>query len=319
MRAGVRRPYKDLSLQQLRSLGVVCRLGSYAEAARSLHVSTSTVWEQMRGLERQLEAALLETDGGRVRPTPEGQQLLELVRPLLAGLESAKEVLHQHRGRPPASITLVSGMRMLLEEVGEAVARFRRRYDRVRLRCLYAEDRTIEALVEHGEADLGLMLEPGPGRPLKSTLVYEPAYALEFVLVAPPRHPLLHKRGLKLRDILRHPLVLGVPGTTSRRRIEEVLHRTDLHRELAVAVETNSAAMTFAYVRAGAGLGITAGHRRGPLARGVGVRPLGHWFGAARFVFVWTRGAYVPPAQRELADLIRAAAAGDPPPGRAGK
>jgi DNA-binding transcriptional LysR family regulator len=285
----------------------VCRLGSYTAAARALHVSTSTVWEQMRGLERQFEVVLLESEGGAIQPTAEGRRLLELTVPLLAGLASAKEVLHQGRGRPPASITLVSGMRMLLEEVGEALARFRRHYPGVRVRCLYAEDRTIETLVEHGEADLGLMLEPGPGRPLKPTLVYEPAYELEYGLITPPRHPLLRKRGLRLRDIAAHPLVVGSPGTTSRRRIDEVFHHHDLLRKLTIAVESNSAAMTLAYVRAGIGLGIAGGYRRGLLAQGLGVRPLGHWFGAARFVFVWQSGAYVPPAQRELADRIRAA------------
>jgi DNA-binding transcriptional LysR family regulator len=311
----MRRPYKDLGLSQLRSFVAVCRLGGYAETARQLGVSTSTVWEQMRGLDRQLGVALLESAGGRVRPTPEGQQLLELVRPLLAGLESAKEVLHQQRGRPPEQITLVSGMRMLLEEVGEALARFRDRYPTVRLRCLYAEDRTIEALVGHGEADLGLMLEPGPGRAPDPALVYEPAYELEYVLVTPPRHPLARRRGLRLRDVARHPLVVGTPGTTSRRRIEEVFHHHGLLRALHIAVETNSAAMTLAYVRAGAGVGIAGGYRRGALAQGLGIRPLGRWFGAARFVFVWQRGAYAPPAQRELADLIRAAVAGGDSPG----
>jgi hypothetical protein len=67
-------------------------------------------------------------------------------------------------------------------------------------------------------------------------------------------------------------------------------------------------AMTYAYVRVGAGIGLGAGHRRGLLGRGLGVRPLGRWFGAARYVFVWLRGSYVPPAQRQLADLIRTAA-----------
>jgi DNA-binding transcriptional LysR family regulator len=308
----MRKPYKNLSLQQIRNFCEVCRLGSYAEAGRRLHLSTSTVWEQVRGLERQFEASLLESSNGALRPTPEGRQLLELVLPLLAGLESAKEVLQQQRGLPPEAITLVSGMRMLMEEVGQAIVPFQLRYPNVRLRLLYAEDRDIEALVERGEVDLALVLEPGPGRASKPTVHHEPAYELDYVLVTPPRHPLLRKRGLCLGDIVRYPLVLGAPGTSSRRRIEEVLHRHNLLAALQVAVETNSAALTFAYVRAGAGVGITAGNPRGFLCHGLGVRALGKWFGAARYVFLWARGAYVPPAQRALADLIRASIQGDP-------
>jgi LysR family cys regulon transcriptional activator len=265
----------------------------------------------MRGLERYFEAVLLESAGGDVRPTAEGRQLLNLTLPILAGLESAKEVLHQHRGRPPESITLASGMRMLLEEVGDALPNFLKQYPSVRLKCLHVEDRAIEAMVEHGEANLGLMLAPTASRRSDSTLLYEPAYARSFELITPPRHPLLRKRALRLGDVLRHPLVIGTPGTSSRQRIEELLHREGLSGKLRVAVESNSAAMTFAYVRAGAGIGIAPGYQRGSLGRGLGTRSLGHWLGEARYVFVWLRGAYIPPATRALADSIRAAVAED--------
>lgn len=312
----MRKPYKDLSLVQLRSFHEVCRLGSYAEAARHLGLSTSTVWEQLQGLGRYFEADLLEAAHGRVRPTADGQTLHNLVLPLLAGLDSAKGVLREHRGRPPEHLTLVSGMRMLVDEVALALAGFRAEFPGVRVRCLHADDRRVEAMVADGEADLGLMLEPGPGTTPRPVLGYEPAYELDFLLVTPPGHPLLAKRGLTLADVLAHPLVLTAPGSTSRRRIDEALHRDDLTGRARVAAETNSAVLSLAYVRAGVGVAITTGHRRGFLGQGLGLRPLGDWFGVARYVFVRLRGAYLPPALGRFADLIREAARDDPPPRR---
>lgn len=306
----MRKPYKTINLEQVRSFCELCQLGSYTKVARRQHVTTSTVWERVRGLERQFEVALVENRNGVLRPTPEGRRLLELLLPLLTELESTREVFRQRRGLLPESITLVSGMRMLMEEVGQALVLFQRRYPKVRLRLIYAEDREIESLVELGRADLGLMLEPGPDRSPGAAVTFEPAYELDYVLVTPPDHPLRTRRGLRLRDVVRHPLVVGAPGTSSRRRIEEVFHHHSLLGKLTVAVETNSAALTFAYVQAGAGVGITAGNPRGFLCEGLGIRPLGRWFGTARYVFVWTRGAHVPPAQRELAEMIRLCAAG---------
>jgi DNA-binding transcriptional LysR family regulator len=197
---------------------------------------------------------------------------------------------------------------MLLDEVALALVEFQKTYPRVRVRCLYADDRRIETLVEHGEADLGLILDPGPGATLRAALCYDQAYELDFLLVTPPNHPLLSRRNLRLRDLLAYPLVVGAPETTSRRRIDEALHREHLTNETRLAVETNSAALTLAYVRVGLGIGITAGHRRGFLGQGLGIRPLRKWFGAARYVFARKRGAYVPPAQQELIDRIREAA-----------
>jgi DNA-binding transcriptional LysR family regulator len=68
--------------------------------------------------------------------------------------------------------------------------------------------------------------------------------------------------------------------------------------------------LTFAYVRAGVGVGISPGHLRASLGRGLRTRSLAHWLGEARYVFVWLRGAHVPPATRALADGIRAAVTG---------
>ncbi len=301
----MRKPYKDLSLNQLRTFRTVCIVGGYAAAARELLVSTSTIWEQMRGLEQYFESTLLESNAGRLQTTAEGRQLLELIMPLLAGLESAKEVLHQHRGRPPESILLVAGMRMLLEEVAAALPVFREHYPDVRVKCMYAEDSAIESMVERGEADFGLMLKPGPSRRRRSMLVHEAAYSLSFELVAPQEHALLKKRTLSLKDLFRFPLIIGAKGTSSRSRIDEMLHKEGRSEQLKIAVETNSAAMTFAYVRAGVGIGIAPSYPQGLLGVCLGTRSLTHWLGEAHHDFVWLKGAYIPPATRMLADAIR--------------
>ena len=79
------RPYKDLSLQQLRSFCEICRTGGYAAAARGLLLTSPAVWEQLKALERHFGLALLERHGSGVRPTLHGERLLQLARPLLAG------------------------------------------------------------------------------------------------------------------------------------------------------------------------------------------------------------------------------------------
>jgi DNA-binding transcriptional LysR family regulator len=167
----------------------------------------------------------------------------------------------------------------------------------------------VEPRVLRDEADVAFTLEPGPDRPPSPVVTYEPAGEVGFLLVAPPRHPLLRQRALKLDHVVRHPLVLGEPGAYSRRRTWEVLHRHNLVARADVAVETSSDEYTLSCVRAGLGVGITIGSGRGHLYHGLGVRPLRRWFGTARVGFLWKRGAHVPPAQRELADAIRACVA----------
>jgi DNA-binding transcriptional LysR family regulator len=300
-----RRPYKELSLQQLRSFCEVCHRGGYAAAARVLLLTSPAVWEQVQALERHYGRHLLERRGQTVRPTAEGEHLLEMVRPLLAGLDSTREVLHQQDGALPGQLTLATNLRVLTEEISRGLRQFQRGYPPVRLRVFYTGN-DVDQRVLSGEADVGFTLEPGPDIPCATAVVYEPAGEVDYLLVTPPRHPLLRMRPLRLPHVARYPLVLGEPAAYSRRRVQEILHRHDLIRSVAVAVETSSDEYTLSCVRAGLGVGITIGTGQGNLYRDLGVRSLSRWFGTARVGFLWKRGAYLPPAQRELARAIQA-------------
>jgi DNA-binding transcriptional LysR family regulator len=213
-------------------------------------------------------------------------------------------VLQQQGGVLPERLTVATNLRVLTEEISRGLRHFQRSYPQLRLRILYTGN-DVEQRVLDGEADVGLTLEPGPDVPCPSALIYEAAGEVDYLLVTPPRHPLLRQRALHLRHIVQHPLVLGEPVAYSRRRVQEILHRYNLTQELRVAVETSSDEYTLSCVRAGLGVGITVGSGQGHLYRGLGVRSLRHWFGTARLGFLWKRGAHLPPAPRELAQAIR--------------
>jgi DNA-binding transcriptional LysR family regulator len=299
------RPYKELSFQQLRSFLTVRRLGSYARAAEELGLATPTVWEQLHALARYYDLPLFERRGNRMVATAEGEQLFEMVRPLVAGLDSVKEVLHEQRGALPESITVLSGPRILLEDMIEPMARFQKAHPSSRLRLVHTGGEDLDPLVERGEVDLALTLEPGPRVAPSPVVVHEPAYEMDYLLVTPPRHALTRHRHLRLQDIAKHPLIVGRPEAYARHRVEEVFYRVGLSKRLKIAVETSSDAFSLGCVQAGMGVAIIAGSPRGLLCRGLWVRSLREWFGTARFTFVWKRGALLRPSVRQLADVIR--------------
>jgi DNA-binding transcriptional LysR family regulator len=297
--------FKEVTLAQLRTFCEVCRLGGYAAAARRVLLTTPAVWEQMQALERHFGMTLLERSGSGMRPSIHGQRLLAMVQPLLAGFESTRETLHQQDGMLPQQLTLVTNLRVLVDDIGRGLRRFQEQYPPIKLRVLYTGIDDVEPRFLSGEADVVFTLEHGPERPTPQNVAYEAAAEVDYLLVAPPRHPVLRQRALELPQIVRYPLVLGEPGAYSRRRVSEVLHRYDLTQAQNVAVVTSSDEYTLACVRAGMGIGITIGTGRGHLYRGLGVRSLRRWFGTARVGFLWKQGAYVPPVHRELAESVR--------------
>jgi DNA-binding transcriptional LysR family regulator len=308
-----RHSYKEVSLSQLRSFLTICEQGGYAAAAREMPLTGPALWEQMQALERHFGMRLLERRGNGVRPTVQGQRLIEMIRPLLAGLDSTKVTLQQQDGALPARITLVTNMRVLLDEISEAMNRFHERFPKIQLRVFYLDIHDVAPRVMNDEADVAFTLEPGPDRPSPGALTFESAGEVQYLLSTPQRHPLLRQRTIRLAQVVEHPLILTEPGGYSRRRVEEVMHRHALADRMQVAVETSSDEYTLSCVRAGLGLGITVGIPDGSLYRGLSVRSLGRWFGTARVGFFWKRGARVPPVQRELAEAIRARLAGGAP------
>ncbi len=305
MSARKRRSYKEASLSQFRSFCEVCRRGGYAAAARELMLTSPAVWEQMQALEYHYGMKLLERAGPGVRPTVHGTRLLELIRPIVAGLDSTREVLQQQDGALPQQLVFVTNLRVLVEEISGAMRAFQRRFPAIRLTVHYSGSDEVEPRILEGKADLAFTLESEPTLPFSKGTVYEPAGGLDYLLITPPRHELAHREALHLHEIAKYPLVLGELEAYSRRRVQEVFHRYDLAKGLNIAVETSSDEYTIPCVRAGMGIGITLGMPQGRLYHGLKTRSLRRWFGMAGVGFLWQRGIHVPPVQREFANEIR--------------
>lgn len=75
---------RELNLDRLRTLVTIADLGSFAEAARVLHLAAPTVSLHMADLEAQVGAPLLLRKRGEVRATGVGEALVERARRLLA-------------------------------------------------------------------------------------------------------------------------------------------------------------------------------------------------------------------------------------------
>jgi DNA-binding transcriptional LysR family regulator len=258
----------------------------------------------MKGLQRHYGKRLILRQGNGVVPTAEGKLLLAMIQPVLAGLDSTRDALLQQGGERPQSLTLATNLRVLAEEISQGLRDFQVANEGMRLHLVFTGNDVPER-VESGAAEVGFTLEPGPAQDYGPTIDYQPAGEVDYLLVMPRRHPLAKARAIKLAQLAQYPLVLGEAAAYSRHRVEEVLHRHQLKAKVQIAVETSSDEYTLACVRAGMGIGITIGAGRGPLFGGLAVRSLRRWFGTARLGFVWRRGAFISPAQKELAAAVR--------------
>jgi DNA-binding transcriptional LysR family regulator len=141
--------------RRLELLLELSRLGSMREVSEFMHVTTSTVSQQIATLAREAGTPLIEPDGRRVRLTPAGQRLADHAVTILAAIEAARRDLDP--AAPPAGAVRVAAFASAFRQVLLPVARMLAgRQPEVRLHLLEHEPAEALSRLAAGEVDLAL-------------------------------------------------------------------------------------------------------------------------------------------------------------------
>ncbi|WP_429061550.1 LysR family transcriptional regulator [Aeromonas veronii] len=149
----------------LRSFVAIIDTGSFTRAGERVHLTQSTISQQIRRLEQQLGCPLLDRSGRQVVATAEGEKLLGLARRILALLAQAEEQVSE------GSISLSLGVPedFAAGAITPVLAAFARDYPEVRLEVQSGLSHEIWQRFEAGELDLALVKQTrGQGLPLAS-------------------------------------------------------------------------------------------------------------------------------------------------------
>jgi DNA-binding transcriptional LysR family regulator len=297
---------EQLTVQQLRSFCLVFEKQSYAAAGRQAGLAVPTVWEQVRALEQRSGTTLFVRRGRKIEPTPAAVVLHQSLRTLLTQLDSTLTALREEDA-DQRRMTLVTGARMMLEDLGGPLKQFRDRFPQVGLRLVHDHASDSQSLILSGEADLALALEPGPGL-IQAGVHAERAYRIDHLALFPKRHPLARKSVVRLADVVGYPLIAAHHQSYGRQLLEQALHHAGLLDKARIVVETDTSAFTIACVRAQMGVGIVAGRPRAWLSRDLVTRSLSPELGQAWIAFLWKRGLHLTPSLQALMQLIGRAA-----------
>jgi len=177
-----------LTLDQLRILDAIERLGSFSAAGTELHRATSAVSYSVRGLEEALGLPLFDRSGHRATLTPAGRRVLTEARDVLARAEHLVRLADDLRDAWEPELSLVVDGLLPLAPILRALSRFDARDTPTRLSLQVEHLGGVEHRFHGEEADLMLALDFS-GAPTLRARVMPPA---EMVLVARPDHPLMN-------------------------------------------------------------------------------------------------------------------------------
>ncbi len=179
-----------LSPWRLRLLAQLESLGTVRAVAQALHLSPSSVSQQLAVLEREAGAALLEHHGRRVALTPAGALLAGHAREILQRIEAAEDDLARRRAEPIGTVRVGSFASGLPALVLPAAVRLRADHPRLHVEATELESHDSLPALRRGELDLALVVDFHDGwLPVDDRLRAVALAGDPVVLVLPRDHP----------------------------------------------------------------------------------------------------------------------------------
>ncbi|MDQ6857934.1 MAG: LysR family transcriptional regulator [Chloroflexota bacterium] len=220
-----------VELQQLRYFVAVAERGRFTSAARDLHVAQPSISKQVRKLEAELGAVLLQRGTAGVAVTDAGAILLPWAKRVLADVDGARSevagLATLERGRLSVGAT-PSVSTVLLPRV---LAAFHAEHPGVTLSVVEAGSRDLVDRLAAGDLDLALVILPVPHEELFETA---PLLREELVLAVAKQHPLARRKTVKVADLRGVPLVMFRDGYDLRSATIAACEQAGFHPTFAI-------------------------------------------------------------------------------------
>jgi len=240
-----------MDFDQLETFLEVAKLSSFSRAAEKRFLTQPAISAQIRALEEEVGARLLDRSGGKVAITAAGKVFQKYAEETLERRRVAMVALAEMHRVPRGEIVVAANEGTCLHILPEVFAEFKREYPKVAVSVKRLEhNKILEAIVENS-CDFGVISMPVTDKRL--TVV--PIHRDELVLIAPPDHPLASRRSVKIAEVLDYPLLLPKLGRT-RDALENIFHERGV--KPTVSMELDSSELLKRFVAVGIGVGFIA-------------------------------------------------------------
>lgn len=289
-----------MEIRQLEYLVAVLDEGGFTRAAERVHVTQPGISAQVRRLERELGAELVDRTGRTVRPTAAGAAVLPYARAALAAVDGARTAVEELAGLVRGRVvlgTVVGGGAVGLPAL---LAEFRRRHPAVEFELLEATSDELLRAVREGRLDValaGMAGEPPPGlrghvlsdEELVAVVARDDPWPVE----APPGEP------VPVAALTGRPLIALPPGTGVRSALDAACAAAGVR--LQVAFEAGDVSVLAELARLGLGVAVLPSSITMDGLRPVRFDPPLR----SRLLLVWRAAGPVSPAARAMAAHLR--------------
>ena len=198
---------------RLRLLGLLDDLGTVRAVAGSLHLSPSTVSQQLAVLETETRSRLLERSGRRVRLTRTGVVLARRGREILERMAEAEAELRALNDEPIGTVRLGVFQSAIHTVAVPAAARLAESHPHLHLELVESEPHESGPALRTGDLDVIVTTTDYVEFPWDRDLEIVPLGADPVVLVLPSAHPLARRKVVDLAACAQQSWACDRPGS----------------------------------------------------------------------------------------------------------
>lgn len=240
-----------MDLRQLEYFVAVAEEANFTRAARRVHITQSGISAQIRQLEREVGARLIDRSSRVATLTVAGEAALVHARAALAAARATAEAVGEVTGvvRGRLRVGMVSGC--TVTALFDALAAFHRAHPGVDLGVTEANSDALIGRVREGRLDLALVGVLGdPPADLGSLTVVREG----LVALVPGDHPLAAAGAVTPDALADHPLISMPPGTGIRAVLD--LACADRGRAARVTIQASAPTAVVDLARRGLGVAV---------------------------------------------------------------
>ncbi len=241
----------DISL--LETFTLVADLGSFSAAARSLGITQPAVSLQIKSLEKEVSARLIDRSRGKVILTPAGRTAYWHAKKILSDRELMIADIPRSTGRVAGKLLLgastIPGEYLLPPVLSE----FKADYPEVSIALEIRNSEEVLSMLGNEQIELGFVGTTPP-----DNVSYHHFSEDCLVVITPLHHPLSVKKKVSLDSLVGERFVNRREGSGTRKKFELALEQSNTPNSFEIVAELGSTQSVICAVQAGMGISIVS-------------------------------------------------------------
>jgi len=282
-----------MELRQLEYLVAVAEEANFTRAAERVHISQSGVSAQIRQLEADLGATLIDRSGRSATLTTAGSAALSHARAALFSVDALRQAVDEINGLIKGHVIVGMVTACTVTPLFDILAAFHNAHPGIEITLIEdSSDRLVER-VRAGDVHLALI---GCADAPPSGFEALPLASERLVAAVPFDHPLAKRRRISLAETSADPIVSMPKGTGVRAVFDQACAHKGLHP--AIALQASSPGAVADLAARGLGIAILTESMAASHADRLKALPIHDSTALAVLAFIWTTTD--TPALREL-------------------